>query len=325
MLSTATIFAVNEHPRCMRAIQIKQYGDNSVLEAVEIAVPSPMPGQVLVRLKASSVNPVDHKIRSGYLSGGLPKSFPFTLGWEGAGLITELGEGVQGFQVHDEVMLMPNFMQGGTYAEFVAVNADEVMPKPKSVPFTDASVVPFSLGTAYTALVEEARIKAGQRLLIHGAGGAVGQMAVQIAKHVGLHVIGTAKGEALREIKALGIDQTIDYESTDFSTVATNMDVVLDLVGGATLAKSYALVNKGGVVISTAQPPDSAELKSHGINGKMIQTRYSPERFAEPLQWLEAGRIKVKPPQVISLSEAKEALALVEGRKATAKMVIEFR
>lgn len=127
----------------MQAVQINQYGDNSVLEHVEIPIPQPLSNQVLVQLKASSVNPVDFKIRSGYLSGALPKTFPFSLGWEGAGIITEVGNDVELYKQGDEVMLMANFMQGGTYAEYVVVNADEIMLKPKSISFAEASVLPF--------------------------------------------------------------------------------------------------------------------------------------------------------------------------------------
>jgi len=308
----------------MQAVQINQYGDNSVLENTVIPIPQPMPNQVLVQLKASSVNPVDYKIRSGYMSGVLPKSFPFTLGWEGAGIITEVGNDVKNYQLGDEIMLMANFMQGGTYAEYVAVNADEIMLKPKSLSFAEASVVPFSLGTAYTALIEDAQIKEGQQLLIHGAGGAVGQMAVQIAKKMGLRVIGTATGNNLQEITALGVDTAIDYANTDFSTVVKNVDVVLDLVGGETLSKSYALVKKGGMIVSTTQPPNAAELTKYGISGNMTQTRANSKIFSKISAWLETEKMKVKQPQVLSFSDAKNALSLVENRKTHAKIVLAF-
>ncbi|PWJ57839.1 NADPH:quinone reductase-like Zn-dependent oxidoreductase [Dyadobacter jejuensis] len=308
----------------MKAIQIKQYGDNSVLEQVDIAIPKAQPHQVVVQIKASSVNPVDYKIRSGFLAGQLTKTFPFTLGWEGAGIVTEVGEAVTLYKPGDEVMLMPNFMQGGTYAAYVAVNENEVTPKPKSISFTDASIIPFSLGTAYTALVEDAAIKNGQKILIHGAGGAVGQMAVQIAKNSGLSVIGTATGENLQELLALGIDQVIDYTKADFSSVLHDLDVVLDLVGGETLAKSYSIVKKGGVIVSTTQPPNPSALEKYGLTGKMTLTRMEPNKFSEVIGWLEQGKIKVKKPWIYDLSRAQEALSMVESRKAKSKIVFEF-
>lgn len=308
----------------MKAVQIDRYGDNSVLKQVEIAIPEAMPNQVVVQLKASSVNPVDYKIRSGFFAGQMTKQFPFTLGWEGAGVITEVGQEVSGFAVGDAVMVMPNFMQGGTYAEYVAVNANEVMHKPDAISFHEASVLPFSLGTAYSALIEDAQIEAGQQLLIHGAGGAVGQMAVQLAKSKGLEVIGTAAGQAIQELKDLGIDRVIDYTTTDFSAEVSNPDVVLDLVGGETLAKSYALLKKGGKIISTTQPPNPAELEKYGIQGKMTFTHFDAEKFGELTRLIEAGSIRVKQPLIVDFSKAQEALEMVENRTSKAKIVFEF-
>lgn len=308
----------------MKAIQINQYGDNSVLENVEIPIPKVLHNQVLVKLKASSVNPVDFKIRSGFFAGQMTKNFPFTLGWEGAGIITEVGEETTLYSIGNEVMLMPNFMQGGTYAEFVAVNENEIMLKPKSISFNEASIIPFSLGTAYTSLLEDAKIESGQKILIHGAGGAVGQMAVQIAKNKGLFVIGTATGDNITELLDLGIDQVIDYTTTDFSKELKDLDVILDLVGGETLAKSYSLLKKGGVIVSTTQPPNSPELEKMGISGKMTLTKFEAKKFEEVIRWIEEEKIKVKKPIVYNLSNAKEALSMVENRKSKSKIVFEF-
>lgn len=308
----------------MKAVQINQYGNNSVLENVDISIPKPLDNQVLVKLKASSVNPVDFKIRSGFFAGQMTKDFPFTLGWEGAGIIAEVGKENTLYKIGDEVMLMPNFMQGGTYAEYVAVNENEIMLKPKRLSFTEASIIPFSLGTAYTALIEDAVIKNGQKILIHGAGGAVGQMAVQVAKNKGLYVIGTATGDNIQELLDLGIDQIIDYTTTDFTTELKDLDVILDLVGGETLAKSYALLKKGGSIISTTQPPNNSELDKLGITGKMTITKFEAKKFKEITQWIEEGKVMVKKPKVYDLSEAKEALSLVENRKSKSKIVFEF-
>lgn len=308
----------------MKAIQINQYGDNSVLEEVEISVPKPLANQVLIKLKSSSVNPVDYKIRSGFLSKQLIRSFPFTLGWEGAGIITQVAEQNSNFKIGDEVILMPNFMQGGTYAEYVVVNENEIMIKPQNISFNEASITPFSLGTAYTALIEDAKIKSQQRILIHGAGGAVGQMAVQIAKNEGLIVIGTATGENINELVDLGIDQVIDYTITDFALELSDLDVILDLVGGQTLAKSYVLVKKGGMIVSTTQPPTENEMIKWGITGKMTQTRFDSNKYNKLFLWIDEGIIKVKSPQVFPFSKAKEALSILEKRQSKSKIVLEF-
>lgn len=308
----------------MKAIRIQQYGDNSVLENVEVPIPSLSSNQVLIKLKASSVNPIDYKIRSGYLSAQMPKQFPFTLGWEGSGIVTEIGSDIIKFAVGDEVILMPNFMEGGTYAEFIAINENELMKKPKSLDFTIASTLPFSLGTAYTTLIEDAQIQEGQRLLIHGAGGAVGQMSVQIAKNKGLFVIGTATGTNIEELRELGVDSVIDYMKDDFAVQVKDLDVVLDLVGGETLAKSYSLIKKGGIIVSTVQPPDTNQLNHYNIHGKMTFTRFDSDKFSQAINWVSEGKIKVKQPDIYTLSQAKEALATVEDRKTKAKIIFQF-
>jgi len=308
----------------MKAFQINNYGDNSVIEQIETQVPQLSSNQVMVELKASSINPVDFKIRSGYLAAMLPKTFPFTLGWEGAGIITEVGSEVQNYKPGDEVIIMPNFMQGGTYAEYVSVNDNEVMLKPTSLDFAKAAVLPFSLGTAHTALIQDANIAQGQKIFIHGAGGAVGQMAVQIAKNKGLYVVGTASGTSIDELKTLGIDEVIDYTTTDFTTATKDLDVFLDLVGGDTLTKALPLMKKGGVIISTTQPPNAQELDKFEVIGKMTQTKFSAHLFSELNYWIENGNIRVKQPQIFSFDQAKEALSMVEQRKAKSKIVLEF-
>lgn len=308
----------------MKAVQINQYGDNSVLQNVEIEVPTLLANQVLVEVKASSVNPVDFKIRTGFMASMMPKQFPFTLGWEAAGVVKEVGSEVKNFKAGDEVMVLPNFMQGGTYAEYVAVNENEAAIKPKSLDFKQSSTVPFSAGTAYTALVNDAGIQEGQKILIHGAGGAVGKMAVQIAKNKGLYVIGTAAGENIQQLKDLGIDEVIDYTTTDFVNVVKDLDVILDLVGGETLAKSYGLVKKGGIIVCTAQPPVAEELEKNGISGKMTFTTFNPAIFNEVINWIEEGKLKVPEPAVYQLENAKDALAAVENRQAKNKIVFEF-
>ncbi|HMW74405.1 MAG TPA: NADP-dependent oxidoreductase [Saprospiraceae bacterium] len=308
----------------MQAVQINKYGDNSVLEQVDIPIPKILPDQVLVKVKYASVNPVDYKIRSGFMAGVLPKSFPFTLGWEASGIITDTAHDVLNYKTGDEIILMSNFMQGGTYAEYVAVNAGEIMSKPTSLDFADAAVIPFSLGTAYTALLMDTQIMPGQKLLILGAGGAVGRMAIQIAKNLGLEVTGTAKGNDIQELLSLGIDHVVDYTKADYFDALNDFDVVLDLVGGETQAKSFKTLRKGGTIVSTTQPPDSGELQHYGLNGKMTRTKCDPEKFAVPLQWLEEGKIKVKEPQIMNFGSAKEALALVENREAKSKIVLSL-
>ena len=301
----------------MKAVQIENYGDNSKLKHVEISLPRPKANQVLVELKASAVNPVDFKIRSGGMAAQLPKQFPFTLGWEGAGIVTEKGDQVTAFEIGDEVMVMANFMEGGTYAEQIVVQEKEVFLKPKSLSFLQAATLPFSLGTAYTSLLRDANVE-------KGAGGAVGRMAVQIGKIKGLYVIGTAKGKNIQDLYDLGIDEVIDYTHTDFAQVLKELDVVLDLVGGANLSKSYEVIKKGGTLITTTQPPSPAALSKYEIAGKMTFTRPDPTIFEEIATWIDNGAIQFQAPEVFDLSEAQKALEWVENRTARSKVVFKF-
>ena len=308
----------------MKAIQINQYGDNSVLPEAEIEIPFIEPNQVLVKLKASAVNPVDYKIRSGFMQAQLPKNFPFTLGWEGAGVITSLGTEIKNYKIGDEVILMPNFLQGGTYAEYVAVNADEIIRKPADLEFENAATLPVAWSTAWTALVKDINIRPQQNILILGAGGAVGKMAVQIAKKYGLNVTGTATGEDIITLETFRIDEVIDYKSTDIASLKKKFDVVLDLVGGEFLKKAYALVKKGGSIISTTQFPDTEMLSKYSIHGKMTFTTMDKTAFDQLFIWLDKDEIQLKSPDIFELHQAKEALALVENRKIKNKIIFKF-
>jgi len=308
----------------MKAIQIRQYGDFSNLQEVEIEKPGIQENQVLIKISASAVNPIDIKLRTGFLAAVMPKNLPFTLGWEAAGTITEVGSDVSGFKVGDEVYTMPNFMQGGTYAEYVAVNATEIALKPRTLSFLQAATVPMVAGAAYTSLMTIAQISQGQKVLIHGAAGAVGSFAVQLAKSKGAYVIGTAQGAGIDLIKSLGADEVVDYTKVDFANSVSDLDVVLDLVGGETLAKSYGLVKKGGIVVSAVMPTSQEQTNILGIRGVMAQTPPDGKMFSAIATLIDGGKLKVQEPVVYSLAEAQKAHQAIENRTAKGKIVFQI-
>ena len=308
----------------MKAIQIKNYGDSSTLQIVETAKPTIEKNQVLIKIKASSINPVDIKIRMGYLAAMLPKTFPMVLGWEASGIIEAVGDQVQDLKIGDEVYTMPNFMQGGTYAEYVAVNGNEVALKPTTISFEKASTVPMVAGAAYTSLVKVAQVSSGQKILIHGAAGAVGTYAVQMAKEKGLYVIGTASGAGLELLKNLGADEVIDYTTTDFSTAVNDLDVVLDLVGGETLEKSYNIIKKGGILVSTVMPPSADKATELGISVAMTNTMPDVAMLNEIATLIDAGKLQVQEPILSTLDNAQADHLTIENRTAKGKIVFHI-
>lgn len=309
----------------MKAVSLNQYGASSVLQIVEMALPTYEAGQVLIKIKASGLNLIDTKMRIGYVAEMMPKSFPLILGWEASGTVTAIGSGVKNFKPGDEVYAHINMMQGGTYAEFVAVNENEIAHKPKTLSHVHAATVPMAANTAYKGLVKIACIKKGQRILIHGAAGGVGSYAVQIAKLKGAYVIGTATGNGIELVKTLGADEVIDYTTTDFTTAVKEVDIVLDVIGGETQIKSFWVLKKGGLLLTTVPPePSAAMAKKYGINAQFFYTEPDGAVLAQLAKWIEEGKLKALEPIVISLSEAAKAHEMLETRTAHGKLVFEM-
>ncbi|HSM85293.1 MAG TPA: NADP-dependent oxidoreductase, partial [Candidatus Limnocylindrales bacterium] len=231
----------------MKSIRIHSYGDSGEMKVEDSVRPRPNDEEVLVRIRAAGVNPVDWKIRAGQMRQFIPKSFPFTLGQDLAGEITETGKNVTQFKAGDEVFGFGS----GSYAEYAVARQNEIALKPRSVDFTTAAAIPTACLTAYQALVDVAEVAKGQSVLIHGAAGGVGSFAVQIARWKGARVVATAAAEDASYLKGLGVEQVIDYQSERFEDRAGNPDIVIDLIGGDTLNRSYSIVKKGGIIVST--------------------------------------------------------------------------
>jgi NADPH:quinone reductase-like Zn-dependent oxidoreductase len=265
-------------------------------------------------------------VREGAAQQMAPLSFPATLGGDVAGIVSELGTGVSELQVGDEVYGLANALSGvGSFAEFTPVAAGSLAAKPKNIDFVAAAAVPLAAGSAYQALVEHIGLKSGQKILIHGGGGGIGMFAVQIAKHLGAYVATTATSADAEFVKSLGADEVIDYKNTDFTTVVKDYDAVFDTVGGDTATKSYAVLRRGGTLVSMTGQPDEAAAKEYGITAISQQSKVTGERLREIAQLIDEGSLKIYVDKVFPLDEAAEALAYLQSDAHHGKVVIEVK
>ncbi|HEY3705547.1 MAG TPA: NADP-dependent oxidoreductase [Terracidiphilus sp.] len=303
----------------MKAVRIHQYGGPEVLLLDEIAQPAPGPGQVLVRVRAAGVNPVDWKIRAGYMKEVMPVELPVTLGFDFSGEIEAQGPGVNQFKQGDPVYGTAM----GTFAEYVVTGVAELAPKPHSLDHAQAASIPVGAKTAWQALFDVGGLTSGGKVLIHGAAGSVGSFAVQLAKAKGAYVYGTASGRNLDYLKELGVDEPIDYQSTKFEDVARDVDVVLDTQGGETQQRSFAALKKGGTLVSIVQPPSQEEAAKHGVKAMFLGSQPNVEQLIEIARLVDAGKLKTAVEAVLPLEEAARALEVSQAGHVRGKIVLK--
>src|SRR5437870_5209247 len=250
----------------MKAVVVHEYGGPEVLKYEDTPRPEPKENEILVRVIAAGVNPVDDGLRSGHYAKYFGPKPPFTPGGDIAGVVEKTGAKITKVKVGDAVYAYLDLDRGGGYVEYTVTNEKEAAPKPKSLTFEEAAATPIVALTAWQALVDTAKLSAGQTILIHGGSGGVGSFAIQIAKAKGARVYATASTANQDFLKQLGADVAIDYTKQKFEDVAKDVDVVLDCVGKDTLQRSYGVVKKGGFLVTIVARPDSAELEKHGIH-----------------------------------------------------------
>jgi NADPH:quinone reductase-like Zn-dependent oxidoreductase len=306
----------------MKAVVAHEYGGPEVLKFEGVPPPEPKENQALVRVIASGVNPADPLTLSGKYAREFGTHLPLIPGYDIAGIVEKTGATVTKLKVGDAIYGYPTF--GGGWAEFVAVTEGEVAAKPVSLNFVEAAAVPMGALTAWQALVDVAHLHAGQTILIHGGSGGVGSFAVQIAKARGARVIATASTANQDLLTQLGADVAIDYTKTKFEDVAKDVDAVLDPVGKETLARSYGVVKKGGIVMSLVARPDPAELEKRGIRGAGISVHPDAEDLAEIAQLIDARKIKPIVTQVLPLSEAIAAQRQAATHHTRGKLVLRI-
>ncbi len=306
----------------MKAIRIHAYGGAEQMQLEDAPVPACGAGDLLVRVVAAGVNPIDWKMRSGAMAAHMPKSFPMTLGSDAAGIVTAVGGGVSDFVLGDEVCFYAEFARGGTYAEYVAVDARQVAKKPRTVSFASAAALPMAGQAAWTALIETGQVQRGMRVLIHGGAGALGTTAVQLAKEHGAHVTATAGGDGLALVKSLGADEVIDYHTQRFEQIARDIDIVLDTLGGPTQEASWATLRQGGILVATAMPPPPERAAAAGVRAAFVFTPPRGAVLAQLAARVDDGRLRIVVGQEFALADAALAHRLGEAGKARGKMLL---
>lgn len=308
----------------MKAIRFHEYGDPEVLRYEDAPKPEPGPGEVLLRVHAAGINPLDWKIRAGYAKGLRPTELPLILGWDVSGVVEANGPGATRFQPGDEVYSRPDIGRSGAYAEYIAVREEELALKPKTLDHVHAAAVPLTALTAWQALFDHGGLSGGQSILIHAAAGGVGSFAVQLARWKGARVIGTASARHHDYLKRLGCDQVIDYTTTRFEDMVRDVDVVLDTQAGETRSRSWGVIKKGGILVSILGPPPAPEeAASHGVRFALFLVRGDAAELAEIARLIDAGVVKVHVDAVFPLAEAAHAHELSAGNHVRGKIVLK--
>jgi NADPH:quinone reductase-like Zn-dependent oxidoreductase len=308
----------------MKAVRIHTFGGPEALTYEDAPRPEPEDGEVLIRVAAAAVNPVDWMTEMGAMENLAPHTLPLIPGWDVAGTVEALGPNVSTFALGDSVFANADLQRDGAYAEYIALSAGLVRPKPAAVDFAAAAAIPLAATAAWLALTEQAGLREGQTILIHGAGGSVGGYAVQIARARGAKVIATATGDDLEYVRSLGADAVVDYKTEKFEDAARNVDAVLDPVGGETQARSWQALRDGGVLVTTlAVTTASPEAAARGVRGKAFGSAPSGAILAEIARLVEAGQLRARVDSVYPLSEARRAQEYARGGHPHGKVVLE--
>lgn len=308
----------------MKALALRSFGGPEVLKVEELPRPQPSEDQVLVRVIAAAINPVDAAVRRGMFKQMTGENFPLVGGSDISGVVEKAGAKITQVKPGDAVYAYLSVRNGGGYSEYAIARPNEMARKPQSLTFAEAAAVPLAATTAWEALVDNAHLTSGQTVLIHGGSGGVGSFAVQIAKARGAKVIATASTANQDVLKQLGVDQPIDYTATKFEDVVNDADLVLDCVGRETLTRSYGVVKKGGILVSIAGRPDPAECEKRGIRGTSFMAEPRAEVLNELTALIDAKKIKPVVARTVSLAEAAQAQEEVAARHTRGKVVIRI-
>jgi NADPH:quinone reductase-like Zn-dependent oxidoreductase len=320
-LSIAAVFAEPAQTMMMKAAVLHQHGGPENFKYEDVPRPTPKDDEVLVRVIAASVNPVDTYIRRGRPEESASNG-PVIIGYDIAGTIEKTGAGIKDYKAGDAVYAYLSVSRGGGYAQFAIAKENEMSLKPKNIDFVKAAAVPLAATTAWQALIDTAKLESGQTVLIHGGSGGVGSFAVQIAKARGAKVIATASTSNQDLLRQLGVDQPIDYTKTKFEDVVKDVDVVLDCVRADVLRPSYGIVKKGGIIVSITDEPDAAECARRGIRGLRMGAHPEAKVLEELTKLIEANKITPIVSQTFPLSEVAKAHQQVETHHTRGKIVL---
>lgn len=328
----------------MRAFVVTHYGPDG-LEPADVPTPTLGPHDVLVDIRAASINPLDTMVRDGEFKRLIKYQPPFVLGHDLSGVITKVGAGVSGFKVGDEVYARPRDLRIGAFAEQVAIDADDTALKPASLSFEEAAAVPLVALAAWQALVDVADVQPGRKVLVHAGAGGLGSTVIQVAKHLGAHVATTAHTKDVDKVRTLGADEVIDYTAQDFAKVLSGYDVVLDSLGLASLEKSLTVLQPGGLAISVVGPPDPhfatqlgqpllkpvmavlsrkirRQARKLGVRYSFFFMRPSGAQLTTLGALYDAGTLRPVLDRAFTFDRTLDAMAYVEQGKASGKIVV---
>jgi len=312
----------------MKAAQITSYGGSEVVEIKDnVALPLLSVGRVIIEARVAGVNPVDWKIREGYLQKMAPLQFPATLGGDFSGVIIKVGENVSGFNEGDEVYgtALALGSGSGSFAEFIAADVKFIAKKPEKTSHVEAAALPLAGVSALQALTEHIGLKKGQKILIHGGAGGIGSLAIQIAKHLGAYVATTVSERDKEFVKKLGANEVIDYKNQYFSKMLKDYDAVFDTVGGETYRNSFSVLKKGGVVVSMIEEPRAELMEKYGVKAISQSTSVNNEMLSKLAKLVDEGSVKVHIDKIFTLEQAREALTYLQNGRPRGKVVIEIK
>lgn len=304
----------------MKAIQYLDFGTSEKLMLNEVPKPAiKTADDILIQVKAASVNPLDIKIRLGYMQQVRPVQLPFTPGLDASGIVVAIGENVQAFKVGDEVIAVT---MANAYAEFVVANQNFVSHKPATLTFEEATSLAVNIGTAESILFTEGKLTSGQKVLIQGAAGAVGATMVQMAKSKGLYVYATASGNGVDLVKGLGADEVFDYKLSDVSALVKDIDLVADCAGGPSQENLFKVLKNGGKLLSIAGMPSQALAQQYQVEARFISSNFSAKNLENGLQLAEEGKLKPVVTKTFPLVEAAKAQDYVSAGGVNGKVVL---
>ena len=307
----------------MKAVRIHTQGGPETLVYEDAPRPTPLTNEVLIRVRAASVNPIDWKIRDGYGKQMFNHQMPLILGWDVAGTIEAVGPEVDKFKLGDLVYGYTSLLRDGAYAEFAIAKPAEIALKPASLDFVQAAAIPIAALTPWQAMFDTASLQENQKVLIHAASGGVGSIAVQLAKAKGAYVIGTASARNADFVRELGVDEFIDYQSTPFETLVHDVDVVLDTIGGDTQVRSFGVLHKDGFLVSIVEPPSEELATQHGVRMAMLAVQPNADQLREVTELIDSGTLKPFVETVLPLSEARRAHELSQSGRTRGKIVLQ--
>jgi NADPH:quinone reductase-like Zn-dependent oxidoreductase len=328
----------------MKAFIVEKYG-KSGLRAAQVPVPTIGPRDVLVRVCAASINPLDKMVRNGEFKLLLKYKTPFVLGHDLAGVVTRVGAEVRDYKVGDEVYARPRDLRIGAFAEYIAIDHADIALKPKSLTMEESAAIPLVALAAWQALVELAQIKSGQKVLVHAGAGGLGSTVIQLAKHLGAYVATTANGKDAEKLRGLGADEVVDYTKTNFAESLSGYDVVLDSLGGDNLTRSLTVLKPGGLAISVVGPPDAAfavqlgrpllkpvmallswkvrtQARKLGVRYSFLFMRADGTQLKTLAALYDAGTLRPVLDRTFPFDETLDAIAYVEQGRAKGKIVV---